>query len=62
MLSKITTPMILGMLFYFCIVPMGIFLKILKLDILSLKFDKSKASYWIEKEQMDVTQSMRLQF
>jgi hypothetical protein len=62
-LAKITNPIVLGLLFYFCFAPIGILLRILKLDILSLNFDKSKASYWVEKERVAPDyKSMKLQF
>ena len=46
-LRKITTPIILFILFFIVFTPIALILKILKKDLLNLRFSKS-SSYWIE--------------
>ena len=47
-LGKIVSPLIMGLIFFFVVTPIGLIMRILKKDILNLKFNKSN-SYWIEK-------------
>ena len=48
LLGKIVSPIIMGMIFFLVVTPIGIFMKILKKDLLNLKYNNNK-SYWIEK-------------
>ena len=48
LLGKIISPIVLGVIFYFIVTPIGILMRILKKDLLNLKFNNNK-SYWIEK-------------
>ena len=47
-LGKIISPLIMGLIFFFVVTPIGIIMRLLKRDLLSLKYNKKK-SYWIEK-------------
>ena len=47
-LGRIISPLVMGLIFFFVVTPIGLLMKILKNDILNLKFNKKK-SYWIEK-------------
>ena len=47
-LGTIFSPLIMGMIFFLIVTPIGILMRIFKKDILHLKFNKNK-SYWIEK-------------
>ena len=49
-LGKIISPMIMGIIFFFVVTPIGIIMKILKKDLLNLKFNQKK-SYWIDKNE-----------
>ena len=49
-LNRLVSPLILASLFYLVFTPMGLLLKLLKKDILALKLDKSRISYWIKSE------------
>ncbi len=49
-LNKIVSPIILFFLFFLVFLPFGLILKIFKKDILNLKIDKEKPSYWIKSE------------
>ena len=49
LLGKIVSPFIMGLIFFFVVTPIGLLMRILKKDLLNLKFNK-KSSYWIEKK------------
>ena len=45
MMNKITTPILLGIVFYLIITPIGIIMGIMGKEILQLKIDKNKETY-----------------
>ena len=47
-LGKIVSPMIMGLIFFLVVTPIGILMRILGKDLLNLKYNLNK-SYWIEK-------------
>ena len=59
LLGKVITPIIMGIIFFFVVTPIGLLMKILKKDLLNLKFNNKK-SYWIEKK--DQKSKMKNQF
>ena len=48
-LGKVISPIILGIIFFLVVTPTGLIMKILKKDLLNLKFN-NKDSYWIDKK------------
>jgi hypothetical protein len=58
LLSKIVSPIILSVIFFFIVVPTGMVYKILKKDTMNSK--KKFPSYWINRN--DQVQSMKKQF
>ena len=58
-LGKIVSPVIMGIIFFGVVTPIGVLMKILNKDLLSLKFNKEK-SYWIEKNS--IKSKMKNQF
>ena len=58
LLGKIISPIVMGLVFYFVVTPIGILVKIFKKDVMGLK--RGKSSYWINRE--DKLQSMKKQF
>ena len=50
LLSKIISPLVMGVIFFLVVTPIGFLMKMLKKDLLNLKFNKNK-SYWIEKNE-----------
>jgi hypothetical protein len=58
LLGKIISPIVMGLVFFLVVTPIGIFVKILKKDFMGLKMGAS--SYWITRE--DKVQSMKKQF
>lgn len=50
-MGRIFTALILTALFYLAITPIRLILKLSNKDLLDLKFDRTKKSYWLEKKQ-----------
>ena len=48
LLGKIVSPIIMGIIFFLVVSPIGFIMRILGKDVLNLKFNANK-SYWIEK-------------
>ena len=46
-LGKIISPLIMGIIFFLVVTPIGLIMRIFKKDILNLKYNKN-LSYWIE--------------
>ena len=59
LLGKVISPIIMGIIFFFVVTPIGLLMKIFKKDLLNLKFNNKK-SYWIEKK--DPKSKMKNQF
>ena len=49
-LARIISPIIMGIIFFFLVTPIGLLMRIFKKDLLNLKFNSDK-SYWIEKTE-----------
>ena len=47
-LGKIISPVIMGIIFFLVVTPIGFIMRLMGKDVLSLKFNNNK-SYWIEK-------------
>lgn len=47
-LGKIVSPLIMGIIFFLVVTPIGFTMRLLGKDVLNLKYNKNK-SYWIEK-------------
>ena len=58
LLGKIISPIIMVLVFFFVVTPIGILVRILKKDVMGLK--RGASSYWIDRE--DKLQSMKKQF
>ena len=48
-LGKIVSPIVMGIIFFLVVTPTGIIMRILKKDLLNLKYSDDK-SYWIKKK------------
>ena len=48
LLGKVVSPLIMGIIFFFVVTPIGFIMRLLGKDVLNLKYNKNK-SYWIEK-------------
>ena len=49
LLGKIVSPLVMGIIFFLVVTPTGIIMRILKKDLLNLKYSEDK-SYWIKKK------------
>ena len=48
LLGKFISPLIMGIIFFIVVTPIGIIMRLLKKDLLNLKYNKKK-TYWIDK-------------
>ena len=48
-LGKIISPIIMGLIFFLVVTPIGLLMRLFGKDVLNLKLNKKKSSYWIEK-------------
>ncbi len=58
-LSKIISPIVMGIIFFLVVTPIGLFMRLLRKDLLNLKFNKSE-TYWTKK--IDKNNRMNKQF
>ena len=49
-LGKIISPLIMGIIYFLVVTPTGLIMKLLRKDILNLRYNKNK-SYWIKKNE-----------
>ncbi|MDC3205903.1 SxtJ family membrane protein [Candidatus Pelagibacter sp.] len=50
LIGKIISPLIMGLIFFVVVTPIGLSMRLFNKDLLNLKFNKRK-SYWIEKSE-----------
>jgi hypothetical protein len=63
LMHRVVNPLIMGMLFYIAITPMGLLMRLFGKDLLRLKRDPQASSYWIERNPPGPSaESMRRQF
>ena len=48
LLGKIISPLVMGLIFFIVVTPIGLLMRLINKDLLNLKFNETK-SYWIEK-------------
>jgi len=58
-LGKIISPLIMGIIFFIVVTPIGLFMRLIGKDLLNLKFNKKK-TYWIDNK--DQKSDMKNQF
>ena len=51
LISAVMTRVILALTFYLVITPMGLILRLIGKDLLEIKFDQKKDSYWVPVEE-----------
>ena len=49
-LGKIISPLVMGIIFFLVVTPIGLLMRLLNKDLLKLKFNNN-SSYWIEKNE-----------
>lgn len=50
LLHRIMTPVILGVVFFTTVIPIGMLLRLLGKDVISLQFEPERESYWVDRE------------
>tara|TARA_Y100000590_G_scaffold385258_1_gene457237 strand:- start:313 stop:717 length:405 start_codon:yes stop_codon:yes gene_type:complete len=60
MLGKIISPIVMGIIFFSTVTPIGLIMRLLKKDILNLKMNKKTKSYWTKR--INSNDSMKNQF
>tara|TARA_A100001015_G_scaffold108499_1_gene120348 strand:- start:527 stop:910 length:384 start_codon:yes stop_codon:yes gene_type:complete len=50
LLGKIISPLVMGLIFFIVVTPIGLLMRLFNKDLLNLKFNETK-SYWIEKNE-----------
>ena len=50
LLGKIISPLVMGLIFFIVVAPIGILMRLFNKDLLNLKFNKNK-TYWTEKKE-----------
>tara|TARA_B100000029_G_scaffold498757_1_gene568077 strand:- start:497 stop:892 length:396 start_codon:yes stop_codon:yes gene_type:complete len=60
LLGSIIAPIVMGIIFFMVITPIGLLMKLLGKDLLNSKYDNKKKSYWIDRDKAKST--MKKQF
>ena len=58
-LGKVIAPIVMGLIFFLVVTPIGLFMRILGKDLVNLKLNKNFKSYWIKRQNI---KSMKRQF
>ena len=59
-LGSIIAPIVMGVVFFLVVTPIGLVMKIIGKDLLNLKYDKKKETYWVKRDRP--TSTMKQQF
>jgi hypothetical protein len=63
LLGRIIAPIVISLLFFIAVTPTALVMRLLRKDLLSLKFDRKAKSYWISRSKTDNPMgSMKNQF
>jgi Saxitoxin biosynthesis operon protein SxtJ len=63
LLHRLVSPLIMGAIFFLCVTPTGWIMRVLRKDVLSLKRQPERSSYWILREPApSAPESMKNQF
>ena len=54
LLGRIISPIIIALLFFVVVTPIGLIMRLLRKDLLNLKYNKDSKSYWIKKKVQKV--------
>lgn len=61
-INKVTQPFIMAIIFFVLFIPIGILLKIIKKDLLEMKFLPKATTYWQNRQNDNSSTDMRYQF
>ena len=48
-LGAIVTPIVMGLIFFLVVTPIGLIMRVMGKDLLNKKYDKKKKTYWIKR-------------
>ena len=51
LLGSIVAPIVMALVYFITVLPIGLIMRLLGKDLLKLKLDKSAKSYWIERRE-----------
>ena len=51
LLGSIIAPIVMALIFFIVVTPIGVLLKIFKKDLLNLKYSKHKETYWLDRDK-----------
>ena len=50
LLGRIVSPIVMALIFFAVVTPIGLIMRLLRKDLLNLRYNKKSKSYWIEKK------------
>ena len=50
LLGRMISPLVMGIIFYLIVTPIGLLMRLFRKDILNLKYNTNSKSYWIKKD------------
>ena len=50
LLGRIISPIVMALIFFVVVTPIGLIMRLLRKDLLNLRYNKKSKSYWIEKK------------
>ena len=50
LLGRMISPLVMGIIFYLIVTPIGLLMRLFRKDILNLKYNTNSRSYWIKKD------------
>ena len=63
LLFHVVNPVVMAILYYLCMVPIGLIMRLLRKDPLKLKLDQSAPTYWVKRQPPSLhSRGMRDQF
>lgn len=62
LMSRITEPIFLGLVYFLIITPFGLVIRTFGFDLLKLKRKSQSESYWLNREEKSEKENMRFQF
>ena len=60
LLGSIVSPIVMGVVYFGVVTPIGLIMKLFGKDVLNLKLDKNKPTYWLKKDE--IKSKMKNQF
>lgn len=55
LMHKVTNPLLMGLVFFLTVLPTGIIMRLLGKDPMNRRLDPQAQSYWIKRENADIT-------